>query len=215
MPTADDLLMFFNDKVTNVRVITDSVPVEATLPPAPAVFIEFEPYLTEEIQKVISATVIKSCALDPLPTQILKEFLPELLPFIVEMSNSLLKQGCLPVDQHYANITPRLKKAGADQTDVKKYQLISNLTFMSKIVEKLVYRQHTWNNMNDTWSTVYIPLWTLNLDNYPQSHLRCAYGSRPWTGDSTWAASSICCIWHGWPYNLERPPSKRIQNSMT
>ena len=56
------------------------------------------------------ATATKSCALDPLPTQILKEFLSELLPFIVQMCNASLSQGCLPVSQRHAIVTPRLKK---------------------------------------------------------------------------------------------------------
>ena len=72
---------------------------------------------------------------------VMKEFLPELLPFIVDMCNASLAEGCLPVSQRHAIATPRLKKPGADQKDVKNYRPISNLTFMSKIVEKLVCRQ--------------------------------------------------------------------------
>ena len=135
-PTADDLMRFFNDKVASVRQATDDVPVES-----PAVFNKFEPYTAEAIRKIISATATKSCSLDPLPTHVMKEFLSELLPFIVDMCNASLAEGCLPVSQRHAIVTPHLKKPGADQTDVKNYRPISNLTFMSKIVEKLVCRQ--------------------------------------------------------------------------
>ena len=38
-------------------------------------------------------------------------------------------------------MVPRLKKANADHTDVKNYRPISNLTFMSKVVERLVCSQ--------------------------------------------------------------------------
>jgi len=57
------------------------------------------------------------------------------------MCNASLQQGCLPLSQHRAVVTPRLKKAGLDEADVKNYRPISNLTFMSKIVERLVCRQ--------------------------------------------------------------------------
>ena len=106
------------------------MPAESNLPPSPAVVDSFEPYSAHEIEKIISATPTKSCSLDPLPTHILKEFLPELLPFIVDMCNTSLEEGCLPLSQRHTIVTPRLKKAGADQSDVKNYRPISSLTFM-------------------------------------------------------------------------------------
>ena len=45
--------------------------------------------------------------------------------------------------QRHATVIPRLKKVGADPTDFQNYRPISNLTFMSKVVEKLVCRQLT------------------------------------------------------------------------
>ena len=73
-----------------------------------------------------------TCDLDPMSADVLKEFLPELLPFLPEMCNKTLSQGCLPQSQRHAIVTPRLKKANADSSDVKNYRPISNLTFMSK-----------------------------------------------------------------------------------
>jgi hypothetical protein len=71
----------------------------------------------------------------------MKQFLPELLPFITKMCNASLREGSLPESQRHATVIPRLKKPGTDQTDVKNYRPISNLTFMSKVVERLVCRQ--------------------------------------------------------------------------
>ena len=99
-PTADDLLRFFNNKVTSVRQAPEGVTVETSLPPSPAVFNKFELYTAEDIKKIMATATI-SCALDPLPTQILKEFLSELLPFIVQMCNASLAEGCLPVCQYH------------------------------------------------------------------------------------------------------------------
>jgi len=41
----------------------------------------------------------------------------------------------------HAVVVPRLKKANADHNDVKNYRPVSNLTFMSTVVERLVCRQ--------------------------------------------------------------------------
>jgi len=57
------------------------------------------------------------------------------------MCNASLLQGSLPESQRHAVVVPRLKKANADHTDVKNYRPVSNLTFMSIVVERLVCRQ--------------------------------------------------------------------------
>jgi len=104
-------------------------------------FTEFQICTTDDVRSVIMSAPSKSCSLDPLPTNIPKEFLPELLPFLTNLCNASLKEGCLPQTQRHAVINPRLKKTGADMSDPKNYRPISNLTFMSKIVERLVCRQ--------------------------------------------------------------------------
>ena len=83
----------------------------------------------------------KSCSLDPIPTNILKEFQPELLPFLTRMCNMSLQEGCLPTTQRQAIVTPRIKKPRTDASEVKNYRPISNLTFLSKVIERLVCKQ--------------------------------------------------------------------------
>jgi hypothetical protein len=101
----------------------------------------FQPFTEEEVSRVITAAPSKSCELDPIPTDILKQFLPELPPFIAKMCNASLHEGMLPVSQRQAIVIPRLKKSGSDPADVQNYRPISNLSFMSKVVERLVCRQ--------------------------------------------------------------------------
>ena len=57
------------------------------------------------------------------------------------MCNAFLQEGILPLSERHAIVTPRLNKPGSDAWDVKNYRSISNLSFMSKIVEKLIYQQ--------------------------------------------------------------------------
>ena len=140
-PSAQQFADFFEAKVAAVRRLTGGGEVLSELPPASEFLDRFQPCTIEEVRSIIMASPSKTCHLDPLPTDVLKKFLPELLPYITDMCNASLEQDNLPLSQSHAIITPRLKKAGADTSDVKNFRPVSNLTFMSKVVEKLVCRQ--------------------------------------------------------------------------
>ena len=59
------------------------------------------------------------------------------------MCNVSLQQGLLPESQKAAVITPILKKHDLDPDDVRSYHPISNLTFVSKVIERIVASQLT------------------------------------------------------------------------
>ena len=111
---------------------TGGGPVQTSLPPTVENFDKLTPVTVDDVKTTITSAPSKSCDLDPLPTDVLKEILPELLPFLTETCNKSLSQGCLPKSQRHAIVTPRLKKANADPSDIKNYRPISNLTVMSK-----------------------------------------------------------------------------------
>ena len=62
-------------------------------------------------------------------------------PFIVELFNRSLSLGVVPDIFKAAYITPLLKKPDADPADAKYYRPISNLTVLSKLLERLVAQQ--------------------------------------------------------------------------
>jgi len=64
-----------------------------------------------------------------------------LAPFLVELYNRSLSIGVVPDTFKAAYITPLLKKPDADPDDVKSYRPISNLTVLSKLLERLVAKQ--------------------------------------------------------------------------
>lgn len=142
-PSAQQFLDLFNEKVAAVHRSTAGGTAQSTLPDARVTFDTFDYCTEDDVQRAITGAASKSCALDPLPTTVLKEFLPELLPFLTDLCNSSLLQGSLPLSQRQAIVFPRLKKVGADPADGSNYRPVSNLTFMSKIVERLVCRQLT------------------------------------------------------------------------
>ena len=83
----------------------------------------------------------KQCALDPLPTWLLKRSLTLLSPFLCRLFNTSLEQGVVPSIFKAAYITPRLKKANLDPLDAASYRPISNLPVLSKVLERLVSKQ--------------------------------------------------------------------------
>ena len=76
-----------------------------------------------------------------MPTWLLKECLPELLPLITNIINISMASGIVPKAFKCAQIKPLLKKAGLDQDVLKNYRPVSNLPFLSKILEKVVDRR--------------------------------------------------------------------------
>jgi len=133
-PSAQQFADFFDAKVAAVRRATSGGDMSAELPPATEAFDHFQRCNVSDVQSAIMIAPSKSCTLDPLPTDIL-------LPFVTDLCNASLLQGYLPLSQRHAIIRPRLKKAGSDPSLVQNYRPVSNLTFMSKIVERLVCHQ--------------------------------------------------------------------------
>ena len=78
---------------------------------------------------------------DPLPTRLLKDNIDVLVPFLVGLFNRSLALGVVPSLFKDAYITPMLKKNNLDPADVKSYRPISNLSVLSKLLERLVARQ--------------------------------------------------------------------------
>ena len=67
-----------------------------------------------------------------------------LLPFVCVMCNTSLREGCLPRTRKTAIIiTPVLKKQNADPDEPRNYRPISNLTFISKVLQRIVVEQVT------------------------------------------------------------------------
>jgi len=64
-----------------------------------------------------------------------------LAPFLCQLFNLSLQHGCVPSSFKASYITPLLKKAGLDTADVRFYRPISNLTVISKLLERIVSLQ--------------------------------------------------------------------------
>jgi len=95
----------------------------------------------DEVIAAVRALPDKSCALDPLPTAQLKAVVDIIALFLTELFNRSLASGFVPEVFKVAYITPLLKKSDMDPADVRSYRPISNLSVVSKLLERLVARQ--------------------------------------------------------------------------
>src|SRR6218665_2716402 len=127
-----------------------SAPSARTLPAPPP---EFPPTVhrmaalreisSVELRSLIMSSAPKSCELDSLPAFLIQDYVDDLLPFLTLLCNRSLQEGVLPDSQKRSVIFPALKLDGLDLKDPSNFRPISNVSFLSKIIEKIVSEQIT------------------------------------------------------------------------
>ena len=80
----------------------------------------------------------KSCLLDPFPTSLLIENVDCIIDSVTNIINYSLLSGSVPSSFKHALVSPLLKKNDLDPEILKNYRPVSNLSFISKILEKIV-----------------------------------------------------------------------------
>ena len=117
---AEEFHHYFTQKIGNIRSTTDSRSMTITLEPQqptayqPAELCEFQPASAEDIKRIIVQSSSKSCELDPMPTNLLKDNINTLAPIITYIVNKSLQSGVVPAAMKHALITPIIKKRGLD-----------------------------------------------------------------------------------------------------
>ncbi len=99
----------------------------------------FTPATSEEITCAISKSSDASCSLDPIPTNLLKSCLPALIVPITNIVNLSLSEGVFPDSYKNAIVKPLYKKHSLPHEDLSSYRPISNLNFISKIIERIIH----------------------------------------------------------------------------
>ena len=160
---ANDFGNFFRQRIVDIRSKlpdlnspeTSCVEQEACLT---SCFSEFVTLEESEVSRLISSSNLKSCALDPLPACLVSGCINVLLPSITKMINLSLTSGHFPAEWKMALVIPLLKKRGLDPI-LKNYRPISNLQFVSKLVERSVFNQlHKYllsNNLYPIFQSAY------------------------------------------------------------
>jgi hypothetical protein len=133
---------FMHDKIANIRRELDSRSVPVTYDPFHGTSLTcFAPVSEDFVRKLISQSQSKSCSLDPVPTSLLKSCLDDLTPVITRVINHSLLTGSVPPCFKHALVTPLLKKTSLDKNALKNYRPVSNLPYLSKLLERVVLHQ--------------------------------------------------------------------------
>ena len=147
--TAKHFSKTFVAKVQMVRQSTASASYpKFDHPGCPTNMDHFNDINTEFARRLLTQAANKNCALDSAPTWIVKRFVDELAPFVVAYVNASFQTGCFPTKSKRAIISPILKNSKLDRDDLNNYRPVSNLTFMSKILERCAYTQ-LYNYLNE------------------------------------------------------------------
>ena len=105
-------------------------------------FNEFEIIDKNTVLKLIKKSTTKTCDLDPVPTNLLKQYVEVLVPSVHCIITTSLSHRCFTNNLKEALLRPLLKKSNLDLI-FKNYHPVSNLTYLSKLVEKAVCNQIT------------------------------------------------------------------------
>ncbi|KAK3507800.1 hypothetical protein QTP70_000785 [Hemibagrus guttatus] len=107
----------------------------------------------EEVLQITRSCNPTTCPLDPIPSAMLQTISPDLLPFITTVINGSLTSGHVPTVFKKARVIPILKKPALDPSDISNYRPVSLLSFLSKILERVVCNQLSdylmQNNLHD------------------------------------------------------------------
>ena len=162
---ANNFAEFFETKIIDIQNqikvhLTPDLFCTFDSPSLKCQLINFSPTSTDELSKIPHKIVLKSCILDPLPSALMKEYFEMFLPTLCKIINLSLESGYLP-PLKTAVLTPLLKKPSLDHEIFKNYRPISNLTVVSKNIEKVVaVRLHEYllsNHLYEPLQSAYKP----------------------------------------------------------
>ena len=133
---------FFRTKTDNIRHRLNSLPETSIAQPVgrrvAAVLRQFGPVTELEVLKIIRSSPKKTCQLDPMPTQVMMDYVHGLLPVITGIINMSHAFRHIPTSVKTALVTPLIKKPLLDKEVLQNCQPVSNLTFLSKVLERVV-----------------------------------------------------------------------------
>jgi len=96
-----------------------------------------------DVKRLLRLLPNKQCSLDPVPTWLVKSLCNTMPIILTNLINSSLYSSIFPSSQQHAIVTPALKKLQLNPTTPSNYRPISNLSFVSKLLERVMAKQLT------------------------------------------------------------------------
>ena len=150
----EEFAAHFKDKITNIRAeISQAMPNSSLVVSAPALKCEMSAFKLpnlEQLRNIVSKLKTSTCPLDPIPTKFFKDNFECMEGDVHALLNHSLLTGVFPPELKTALVKPLLKKANLDPLVLNNYRPISNLQFLSKVLETTVFQQlNVFLNDND------------------------------------------------------------------
>ena len=176
---AEEFAGFFHDKIDNIRSrFNTTAPYKPEEKCDVPLLNKFTPISAIQLEKTITRMSSKTCALDIMPTARLKEVLGTILPSLTYIVNKSLAQGEFYTNWKEALVKPLVKNRILGTT-LTNYRPVSNLQFISKIVEKVTLDQFTQHcNRNSL---------LLNYQSAYRQHHSCETSLVKLVNDILWA----------------------------
>ena len=158
---AEDFATFFKNKILKIRELFNGTKqYEAITDSSVPLLRKFAPMTEKQISLIIKQMKSKTCELDDIPTKTLRKILPVVCPLITKIVNTSLTNGEYSTKWKTAVVRPLLKKIGLELIK-QNFRLVSNLAFISKIVERamlLQLSQHCQDfNLQPDYQSAYWP----------------------------------------------------------
>ena len=102
-----------------------------------AVSDDFHSETKPELIKIFFPINKTTCELDSFPSKLLFSHLSAIIDLLIHIVNLSLTTGVFPTPCKTSIDRPLIKKPGLDLEVLKSYRPVSNLSFLSKIIEKI------------------------------------------------------------------------------
>ena len=147
----DDFVKFISDQITLIREniqqrvqdVDSSVCEESAHSTVQYTLDELAPTIEAELIRILTNSSDKTCCIDAIkelfdamPTNLIKKSV-SLIPCLVAIVNDSFKEGLFRSAMRTPVVRPLLKKDNLDRNTMNNYRPISNIPFISKLLEKV------------------------------------------------------------------------------
>ena len=136
--TARGFNEYFQQKIQTIRDQLGNQQDTETVPNCAHEMTSFSALSESDLIKLIRKSSNAFCDLDPAPTWLVKECLDILVSPMQNIVNKSLARGTFPSSMKTAKVIPLIKKANLERNNLKNYRPVSNLSFLSKLIERAV-----------------------------------------------------------------------------
>ena len=140
---------FFQSKIRNIRFSIDDIVARENIEEfkhkyenvSVDWFRNFRELSEDDLRELVSKSSTKHCLLDPVATASFKQCQSVLLPVITRIINLPLRLGHFPESWKCSVVKPLIKKVGLELV-LKNFRPVSNLNYISKLVESAAISQY-------------------------------------------------------------------------